>query len=194
MTPRKPGAERRYAGRTSGPRRASGPKTEAGRRRAALNGRRLVLSSWAIHSLERLKGDARELEAVWRDLLGIFWFLDPQLERFLFLLAWDFWLKAHLAREGAPSHVIHSIDSRLEKRLAELAYTAAIVNRKWRCRFAREVGSTGRAGFWHLRALVEPRIGLLEEQFRKGKLPHQEPMERELTALIDLLGEAALGM
>jgi hypothetical protein len=73
LTPRKRGA--------ATPPVPPAPRREPDVGGAALNSRHLALPPRAIRSLQRLKGDTQELEAVWRDLLAMLWFLDPQPER-----------------------------------------------------------------------------------------------------------------
>jgi len=158
--------------------RSTGPRSKEGRRRSALNQRRLALPRLASEIIESLKADPQDFLRTWRDVLAIFWFMDPEVQPFLDAVAWDWWLKQHYAVNGGSNELtLRAIDVRLECELHALVSAYRMLNRKWQCRLQSELGSSGRAGMWHLRLAVETRLRPYPELVRDGKLPKGSPLE-----------------
>jgi hypothetical protein len=158
--------------------RSGGPQTVEGRRRSALNRRRLALPKLARKIIKRLKADPEDFLRTWRDVLAIFWFMGSEVEPFLDAVAWDWWLKKHYASNGGANDLtMRAIDVRLEYKLNALVSAYRMVNRKWRARLESEIGSAGRAGMWHLRLAVETRLQPYPELVRAGRLPAESPLE-----------------
>ncbi|HEV2175764.1 MAG TPA: hypothetical protein VGW33_00945 [Terriglobia bacterium] len=183
LTPAQFRAQRRNA------RRSTGPRTIEGRRRSTLNYRQLRLPREAIELLQRVKGDPRDFLRLWRDVLAVFWFMGREMEPYLSVLAWDWWLKQHLARRGEPEHALRAIDARLEEALVELVAAYRWINREWRYRFMQEIGSTGELDIGHLRLAVETRLRAYQDLAEEGKLPQLSPMELAVSQMAEMMAE-----
>jgi len=158
--------------------RSGGPRSKEGRRRSALNRRRLAVPKLGREIIGRLKADPEDFLRTWRDVLAIFWFMGPEVEPFLDAVAWDWWLKQHFALNGGANDLtLRAIDVRLERNLHDLVSAYRMVNRKWCTRLESELGSAGRPGMWHLRLAVETRLRPYPELVRDGKLPKESPLE-----------------
>jgi hypothetical protein len=168
---------------------STGPRTREGRRRVSLNHRRLPLPRRGFGMLERLKGRPEELFRLWRDVLCIFHFMGPEMEPFLHPLAWDWWMKQHLAGRGAPQGTLRLIDGRIEHFLDRLLKAYRMINREWRYRLERELGSSGKLGMWHLRLAVETRLPDYQFLDANGTLPPVSLLQAELGELDEFLAE-----
>jgi hypothetical protein len=150
---------------------ATGPRTKEGRHRVSLNRRQLELPKAVLRNFERLRGDPRDFQRVWRDVLAIFSFMGPQMEPRLGAVAWDLWLKQHCLRCGEAAAVLEGIDARLEKNLVDLVRAYQVTNRKWKCCLAREFGPFFPGKLQHFRMAVELRLRSTQQLVREGKLP-----------------------
>ena len=183
MEPNRPLTISEIRARRENGRRSKGPRTREGRRRASLNWRRLELPRAAYAQLKRLQVGPEGFMRLWRDLLSIFWFLEAELEGFINYLAWDWWLKQYHAERSAPEHVLRIIDVRIENSLGVMIRGCAMVNRKWRVQFQREIGTTGEHSLAVLRLAVEARLPGYRALEAAGKLP---PVRRLELAVIEL--------
>jgi len=162
MTPAKLRAQRANA------RLARGPRTQEGRRRSALNRRRLPLASVALVTGQPSGGDLKELQRLWRDLLALFWFVDPELEFLLETVAWEWWRKLKLVRSGMPE------SSWLQEGRVEQALAAYIGKFNWRnvkgeYWLRKYFGRGCEHDMQRLRASVEARLPLFHK-IKAGEL------------------------
>jgi hypothetical protein len=170
-------------------RSSTGPRTKEGRRRVSLNHRPMPLPRRGFDMMKRLKGSPEELFRLWRDVLCVFHFMGPEMEPYLHPLAWDWWMKQHIASRGAPQHTLRLIDGRIEHFLDRLLKAYGMINREWRCRLEREIGSWGELGMWHLRLAVETRLPDYQFLDASGTLPPISLLQAELSQLDELLAE-----
>ena len=161
---------------------STGPRTREGRRRSALNRRRMRFSI-----LPRAEGrDARDALGLWRDLMAQFWFIKPlgerrpprfersrHLQSSLERLAWAWYRKLRWVRMGASREDLASSNRWIEGDLWSFLFEFRVLNRKADDWLRKQFGSDGRACMAPLREAIEARLGPFsgarERRTRAGK-------------------------
>ena len=151
---------------------STGPRTREGRRRSALNRRRMRFSI-----LPRAEGrDARDALGLWRDLMAQFWFIKPlgerrpprfersrHLQSSLERLAWAWYRKLRWVRMGASREDLASSNRWIEGDLWSFLFEFRVLNRKADDWLRKQFGSDGRACMAPLREAIEARLGPFRE-------------------------------
>ena len=167
MTPRKLRAQRANA------RLSTGPSTAAGRRRSALNRRKLELSELMTDELKRRGADLAEVRRLWHYVLAVFWFLDADCYHYLQSAAWLWWQKLHAVRRGGSEHYVKYAEAQSERRLRQAVERFAKSHQRWENLLRKEFGvDVQEEGIAPLRLAVESRMGAFR---RMGRLQHPPP-------------------
>ncbi|MGO9271496.1 MAG: hypothetical protein ACLQOO_14755 [Terriglobia bacterium] len=139
LSPARLAANRRNA------RKSTGPKTKAGKRRAALNGRRLDVAFPEIEIERRLQArgeDPRDFRCLHRDVAALFQPQDVTGEAAAQLLAMTWWEKARRIRNwvgGGPAPT-NDLDGKIEKLLVYLVSVQRQRHERWRTRLVEVLG------------------------------------------------------
>lgn len=155
VTPAKLRAQRANA------RRSTGPRTAEGRLRSSLNS--LKAHPSPLGPVARAAGRRpEEFLRIWRDLLALFWFVEPVsqyhqtvLQTRLESLARAWWMKFSLAALANDGQTDADIESRLGAFLTELRQC----RQKYLYRLRSKFGTDGRRGLGALRESIEARLG-----------------------------------
>jgi len=162
--------------------KSTGPRTTAGKRRAALNARRRGLCSEELEQQFRARGeDPREFRRLHRDLIAIFHPKDGGAMGVVELMAHTWWEKARRIRNwvGAGQPSANDLDTRLERLLTLLAHGEALQHRWWVHRLAAVLGRP--LGFPpDVRRKIEARLTLFGAKPAQRKYPRQTPREQRL--------------
>jgi hypothetical protein len=153
MTPAKLRAQRANA------QLSTGPRTVEGRRRSALNRRRLPLSSILSEHLRGLGADLAEVRRLWQDVLAVFWFVEPDCYAYLQWAAVCWWRKLDAMRAGRSRSCVESLDADIDQHLRRVLERFAKGHQRWDGWLRREIGEDGSQGIGRLRAAVEARLG-----------------------------------
>ena len=161
LSPARLAANRRNA------KKSTGPKTKAGKRRVALNGRRLA--SPEIERQLRARGeDPRDFRRLHRDVAALFQPQDVPGDAAVQLLALTWWEKARRIRNCVTAKAALTDD--LDEKIEELLTFVVYVQRELRQRWARWP-----AGFF------ERTFGCLaDDPLVRGPQPPQEARENLL--------------
>ena len=189
MRHRRPLSTSEIRARRRNARLSRGPRTKEGRRRSRLNFRCPEIPAAAYPLLESLHETPEGYTRTWRDLLSIFWFLGPQIEPYINILAWDLWLKERYARRSAPLHTLQVIEARIEEWLGHAVNACGRIHRKDRAQLQREIGSNGDLGMRELRLAIEARLPGYRRLASEGKLPAISPSEAAFYEFERTLGE-----
>jgi len=137
LSPARLAANRRNA------QKSTGPKTKAGKRRAALNGRRLDIAFPEIERQLRARGeDPRDFRGLHRDVAALFQPRDVVGEAAVQLLAMTWWEKARRIRNwvgGGPAPT-NDLDGKIEELLVFLVSVQRQRHERWRTRLVEVLG------------------------------------------------------
>lgn len=153
MTPAKLRAQRANA------RPSTGPRTEAGRRRAAQNRRKLRLSRFLLETLEWHGADLAEVRRLWRDVMAVFWFIDFGCSFYLQMAAYNWWLKLDALCKGSGKEEYRKrVEGDTEKYPRFAADRFAKGRHRWDRWLWKELGADGRDSMWSVRLAVKKRL------------------------------------
>ncbi|HXJ95881.1 MAG TPA: hypothetical protein VMT20_23830 [Terriglobia bacterium] len=173
-TPQRIAANRRNA------LKSTGPRTTAGKRRAALNSLTRGLFPEDLERQLRVRGeDLNEFRRLHRDLIGIFEPRDPAGERVVAQMATTWWEKARRIRQwvaaGPPRTA--DLDARLEDLLLLMVTVIRSRHEHWAQRLAaivgRPVGSRAQ-----VRQQIEARLYVFGARKRDRKYPRRDAVEK----------------
>ena len=156
MTPAKLRAQRANA------RLGRGPRTKEGRRRSALNGRLIKLQAFTLEGMRRRGKDPKELQRLWRDLLALFWFAEPPLGVLLEMLAWEWWRKLEMVRDGKVE-AAQQQDGEIERELAGYVRRFRWMDEKWSYWLRKRFGTDCATDMRRLRECLESRLALFRQ-------------------------------
>ena len=141
LSPARLAANRRNA------RKSTGPKTKAGKRRAALNGRRLAPAE-IERQLEARGEDPRDFRRLHRDVAALFPPHDLATEAAVQLLAMTWWEKARRIRNWVAAGPARTgdLDGKIEELLVFLVSSQRQRHEPWRTRLVEVLG-TGSGGW-----------------------------------------------
>jgi len=128
LSPARLAANRRNA------QKSTGPRTKAGKRRAALNARRLGLAAPEIERQLQARGeDPRDFRRLHRDLAALFQPQDVAGEAAVRLLAVTWWEKARRIRNcvTASAALTDDLDQKIEELLTFVVYVQRQLHRPW---------------------------------------------------------------
>lgn len=177
MTPAKLRAQRANA------QLSTGPRTPEGRRRSALN--RLDAEVLDLPGGRWLHGGVRDFQRIWRDLVALFWFVNPawwrerpKLEFYLRRAAWAWWEKLCTTRSGFLS-VDEAKNASIESHLSDFLFELRLCNQKYRCRLRKEFGADGRGDFGKLREGIEARLSVFRDLRVNGSQGTRQVQRRD---------------
>jgi len=195
LSPARVAANRRNA------RKSTGPKTKAGKRRAALNGRRLDAAFPDIERKLQARGeDPRDFRRLHRDVAALFPPHEPAAEAAVQLLAMTWWEKARRIRNGVGggSAPTNDLDGKIEELLVFLVSVQRRRHEPWRTRLVEVLG-TGSGPGWGPGSPAEVRRKIERRLFAFGatkaartyRRPTTEggPLEEFQSQFGDLLAE-----
>jgi len=192
LSPARLAANRRNA------QKSTGPKTKAGKRRAALNGRQLAPAE-IERQLEARGEDPRDFRRLHRDVVALFPPHEPADEAAVQLLAMTWWEKARRIRNsaGGPSST-NDLDGKIEELLVFLVSAQRQRHQPWRTRLVEVLG-TGSGPGWgpgspaEVRRKIERRLFAFgaTKAVRTYRLPTTQsgPLEEFHAQFGDLLAE-----
>jgi len=154
LSPARLAANRRNA------QKSTGPKTNAGKRRAALNSRRFGLAPPEIERQLRARGeDPRDFRRLHRDLAALFPTHDPPGEAAVQALAMTWWEKARRIRNwvaAGPART-NDLDEKIEQLVTFLVNVQRERRERWRWRLVAVLG-LGMRGTADVRRRIERRL------------------------------------
>ena len=133
----------RLAANRRNARKSTGPRTRAGKRRAALNSRRHNLCPPDLEHYLKARGeDPREFRRLYRDLVAIFQPHEAAGVRAVELLALTWWEKARRMRNwiGTGPGRCDDLDERVENLLRFLVYVQKQRHEHWQERLIQALG------------------------------------------------------
>jgi len=140
---------------------STGPRTRQGRRRSALNRLGARASGWGGYGGVPIKSQ-RDFLRVWRDLVALFWFINPEwwrehpmLEYYFRAAAWTWSRKLAAARDGLP---YVSINESIQSSLSRFVFEFRLCNQKCHYWLRKEFGVDGRTDIVELREAIEARL------------------------------------
>ncbi|HEV2426419.1 MAG TPA: hypothetical protein VGZ29_16455 [Terriglobia bacterium] len=146
--------------------RSTGPRTREGRRRSALNRLGAKSSGWRALGGVNTRG-RRDFLRVWRDLLALFWFIDPECWRehprleFSFReVAWVWSWKLPAIRGGSAGP---SLNEPIDSALSRFLFEFHLCNQKSRYWLRKKFGTDGRWNIVKLRESIETRLSSFVE-------------------------------
>jgi hypothetical protein len=219
-SPRQPSPQRLAANRRNAS-KSTGPRTAAGKRRAALNGlRQELLSEELARDLKHRGEDPREFRRLHLDLIALFQPHDAPSHQTLELMAWTWWRKARRARGWTASSPVQAddLDALLEELLLRMVNLLRSRHEWWNHRLAAVLGWPV-GGPASVRRQIESRLFIFGAQPGRRKYPTEsktayllgrfreearrienegieEPLDRpgEMAGPLETLGEGAPGL
>jgi len=170
--------------------KSTGPRTAAGKRRVALNGRRRDLCPEELERQLRARGeDPREFCRLHRDLLAIFHPEDRAGVAAAELMARTWWEKARRIRDwvavGQPR--ADELDARLEQLLTFVVYVERQRHGWWCHRLAAVLGRP-LCSPADVRRKIEARLFIFGAKPGKRKYPRRMPSERLFQQFVEAFG------
>lgn len=169
--------------------KSTGPRTAAGKRRVALNRRRLGLVPEELGRQLVARGeDPREFRRLHRDLIAILLPGEPAALQAVLMLALIWWEKARRIRNwvsAGPARV-DDLDQRLEDWLHFLVRIQRHRHEWWHQRLVAVLGR-GLDGFADVRRKIEARLLLFGAKPGMRKYPRATPKELEFERFMKMV-------
>jgi hypothetical protein len=187
------------AARRRNAQKSTGPRTAAGKRRAALNSqKRQLCPAWFEPILRREGGDLGDFQRLHRDLIALLQPFDTETRRMVEFLAICWWDKSRRLRQPqlrAPSPAAPAAETRpaandraIQEVLKLLYQTNYSQGRRWLARLSHTLGKVPPNAV-ALRARIEARLRLLGGQPQRH--PRKKTLPPDLRAwLMELLEQA----
>jgi len=176
--------------------KSTGPSSEAGKRRAALNSLKRNLCAPDLEKLLRARGqDPREFRDLHRDLMAIFRPKERATFAAVELLARTWWEKAGRIRAwvGAGPPRTDDLDAKLEELMGVLVLTKQIKHEWWRTELSSVLGRRSLTTPAAVRAAVEARLSIFGATKAQRRYPKQRvraKLLRDFEALRELAAKA----
>ncbi|GEM_PF-1478820 len=159
--------------------KSTGPRSTAGKRRAALNALRCGLCPPEIEIQLRLKGeDPREYRKLHRDLIALFQPHDEATRHVLELMMQTWWEKARRIRQwtAASPPNWEDLDARLDGLLRSIVHLLRLRHEWWRHRLFSVLGTTGSPEV--VRRKIESRLSIFGAKSGARKYPRTSYKEQ----------------
>ncbi len=197
--PKPPLSPARLAANRRNAQKSTGPKTKAGKRRAALNARRLGLAPPEIERQLQARGeDPRDLRRLHCDVAALFQPHDVAGEAAVQLLAMTWWEKARRIRNWVAAGPARTddLDGKIEQLLTFLVNVQRQRHERWRVRLVDVLGSA-LGGPADVRRKIERRLsvfGATKATRTYARPPKGDGLLEQFQAVFgDLLGGLGLG-
>jgi len=152
----------RLAAKRRNAQKSTDPKTKAGKRRVALNARRLGLAPPEIERQLRARGeDPRDFRRLHRDLAALFQPHDVAAQAAVQVMAVTWWEKARRIRNWVAAGPARTddLDEKIEELLRFLVYVQRQRHERWRVRLVDVLGSA-LGGPADVRRKIERRLSV----------------------------------
>lgn len=194
LSPIHPPSASQIAANRRNAQKSTGPRTAAGKRRAALNSRQRNLCPEEMELELRDRGeDPRDFRRLHRDLISIFQPHDPATFRTVELMAQAWWEKSRRIRrwEAAEPPPCQDLDARIEEMLRCTVQLLRQRHEWWRHRLLSVLGTVGSPA--EVRCQIESRLFVFGAKPGRRKYPQTSFQERRAelikSALAQILAE-----